>query len=506
MYYRFFVFMAVVAIAISGVAQAQVGMVSQDQLLAPIPDSAPNSGDGILNEDVPAMVTTTVQEDGGYSACGDQGCCDYCPSTYCTPHLCTPCGAPVSKLLFGSEQNYGGPCTSPYFFHKGQFVVQSWLDQGYTWNSANPNNRSNLPTGFNDRANEYEMNQLYVVMQRKLDHRKRWDWGARVDLFYGTDYVYTQATGLELNNDGTNHWNGPGPRETLGTPGGAAMYGVSMPQLYAEFLAPMGYGTTVKVGHFYSIMGHESVMAPENFFYSHTYSMLYGEPFTHTGVLCDYQLRPNFSIRGGIVRGWDAWEDPEVMGRSERRVGFLGGLGWESRNKRTAIDFNIYTGNEQFDFVDGQMQNRTNYSLVLKRKITSRFTYVMQHDFGSQRKGSFVLGPEFNVRQINTNWYSLVNYMYYKLSNETSLGFRFEWFKDPEISRVLQLPTPAGSTGSNYYAATFGINWKPFNRCVVRPEVRWDWSDVTPFGTQGAYNEFTDKNQFTLGLDVLYNF
>ena len=527
MYYRFFVFMTV-AIAMVGVAQAQVqtgysSTPSQGALLAPIPDDAAHSETATTK--VPAPIVT----DDGYTAsgyeenrckgeCCDSGCganeCGYCSSgqySFCMPHFCMPSGTPVSSLgkdFFGSDQCYGGPCTSPYLYYKGQFVVESWLDQGYTWNPANPGNQSNLPQTFNDRANEYEMNQLYLVLQRKLNYCKRWDWGARVDLLYGTDYIYTQAVGLETRTDGTNHWNGPGPREAFGGPGGAAMYGLAMPQIYAEFLTPLGYGSTVKVGHFYSTMGHESVMAPENFFYSHSYTMQYAEPFTFTGVLGEYRLRQNLSIKAGIVRGWDAWEDPDIAGNVQRRVGFLGGLAWQSNDERTAVDFNIYTGNEQPDFVDGEMQNRTNYSLVMKRKITPRLTYVMQHDFGNQQKGAFVLDPQYRTRQISTHWYSLVNYVYYNMSEEMSLGFRFEWFNDPELSRVLQLPTPTGSSGGNYYEATIGLNWKPssFNRLVFRPELRWDWSDVTPAGTQGSYDVFTRKNQFTLGLDVLYTF
>ncbi len=44
----------------------------------------------------------------------------------------------------------------------------------------------------------------------------------------------------------------------------------------------------LKVGHFYTIIGYEVVTAPDNFFYTHAYTMQYGEPFTHTGVLATY--------------------------------------------------------------------------------------------------------------------------------------------------------------------------------------------------------------------------
>ena len=55
-----------------------------------------------------------------------------------------------------------------------------------------------------------------------------------------------------------------------------------MPQLYAE----IAYNDLkVKVGHFYTPIGYEVVQVPQNFFYSHSYSHTFGEPFTHTGFL-----------------------------------------------------------------------------------------------------------------------------------------------------------------------------------------------------------------------------
>ena len=393
-------------------------LMAQTPVIAPVPDGNADAGpvvdQGVVEGPVPAPVVMEGEH--------PEGCdCRYCSADYC----CEPgfvgiaCGSGLSDFFFGTEQGYGGYC-SPYMYSKRQFVVESWLDQGFTWNTANPGNQSNLPVTFNDRANEYEMNQLYLVMERKVDHGKLWDWGARVDLLYGTDYFYTQSLGLETQPNGARRWNGPGPRET-GIPGdgGAALYGLAMPQLYAEFLTPIAYGTSIKVGHFYSIMGHESVMAPENFFYSHSYTMQYAEPFTHTGILFDYRYKPNFSVKAGIVRGWDAWEDPVFDGQTVDRVGFLGGISWQSCDERTALDFTVYTGNEEL--YAGQLQNRTNYSLVFKRDITPRLTYVFQHDLGVQQNGVAAMRGS-TLDQVATHWYTVVNYLYYKMNERVSIG------------------------------------------------------------------------------------
>ncbi|NLE38545.1 MAG: porin [Pirellulaceae bacterium] len=383
----------------------------------------------------------------------------------------------------------GGVWTEEDFFHRGQFFVQGWLDQGFTWNPASPDSRLNYPLTFNDRANEYQMNQLYLAMGRRVNAEGcKFDVGGRVDLLYGTDYFFTEATGLETHPDGSPRWNTTGPRAG----GTAALYGLAMPQLYAEFYMPWRYGTTLKVGHFYSIMGCESVMAPKNFFYSHSYSKQYGEPFTFTGFLASYQYGERLTFHAGMTRGWDSWEDPTD------RPGFLGGVSWTSRDGRTNVDVTVTTGDEE---VNGQ-NNRTAYSLVLAHQLSCRWSYVIQHDFGVQRAGAF----DAQFQSVPAHWYSVNQYLFYTMTDTLSVGARFEWFQDTNNYRVLGIPLASAVTGKNYYEATVGLNWKPSPRFTLRPELRWDWSDVTPPGDRGMYNDFRSRHQFTLATDLIFLF
>ena len=398
----------------------------------------------------------------------DVGCAESCGPTGCCPDL----------------------WTRDDFLRLGQFYVQGWVDQGFTLNPASPENRFNTPVGFNDRSNDYQMNQLYLVMGRRPNTEGcKFDYGARVDLLYGSDYYYTTAAGLETYSNGvTQRWNTTGPRAG----GTAALYGLAMPQLYAEFYLPWRYGTTVKVGHFNTILGYESVMAPQNFFYSHSYMMIYGEPKTHTGFLASYQYAPRLTFHAGMTRGWDSWEDPTD------RAGFLGGVSWSSCDGRTNVNFAISSGDEHV----GGESNRTVYSLVLMQQLNCRWTYVFQQDYGVQDNG--YIDSQFT--RVPARWYGISQYLFYAMSDVTSLGFRFEWFRDEENSRVLALPIAGAATGKNYYEATLGINWHPSPRFTVRPEVRWDWSDVTPARNNGMYNDFLDKNQFTFATDLVFVF
>lgn len=373
--------------------------------------------------------------------------------------------------------------------HKG-IVLDFWLAQGFTWNPDDPRNNFNLPVTFNDRANEYQMNQLYLALGREVSTSSSWDVGGRVDLLYGTDYFFTQAAGLELRSDGSPRWNSSdGPRGT-----GAAMYGLAMPQLYAEVFAPLGPGIRFKMGHFYTTIGYESVMAPENFFYSHAYTMQYGEPFTHTGMLAEFSLTRRLDVHAGFTRGWDNWEDPNGQ------LGFLGGISWTAPSELASIALTVSASNED---INGQ-NNRTVYSLVYTRRIGCRLQYILQHDFGIEENGEI----DRNQNLSAAKWYGINNYLIYDFSDALSFGLRVEWFRDQDNARVLGIPLEGIVRGGNYNEVTLGSNWKMTPRLTLRKEIRFDWSDVDvpALNRNGMYDDFSDKNQFTLATDLIFRF
>ncbi len=352
---------------------------------------------------------------------------------------------------------------------------RGWVDFGGTINTFSPRNRENYPVTFNDRSNDVQMNQLYAILERPVDwDDPRWQVGGRVDVLYGTDHVYTTALGLETFTNGQPKWNSVnGP---VGT-----NYGLAMPQAYMEVYAPWSYGLSVKLGHFYTIMGYESVMAPQNFFYSHAYTMQYGEPFTHTGVLAAWQVTDLVRFQAGFTRGWDTWED------NNNNLGFLGGVTWDLPNDRTSVAVTVHTGPEQ-DEPPPRDSYRTTYSIVLSHEFSDRLTYVLQHDLGYE--------PRATVANQTAFWYGINQYLIYQMNACWAAGARFEWFHDKSGARVL------GLEGADFYELTLGLNWTPRERLVVRPEVRWDWahSQVHPFA------DGTKDHQILVGIDAIVTF
>ena len=226
------------------------------------------------------------------------------------------------------------------------FQLYGWIASGGAVNSDDPVSRYNGPVSFVDR-NDIQLNQMYAVFEKPVtEDESCWDVGGRVDLLYGSDYIFTQAAGLETRTDYSPKWN-TNPH-----------YGLAMPQLYADF----AYNKfSLRLGHFYTPIGYEVVTAPDNFFYSHAYTMQYGEPFTHTGGRALYRANDRWTFVGGIVNGWDKFA------AETNRAAFIGGATYTPEHELYSLAFTFITGEE-----DGALPpivgTRTMYSMVLSAR------------------------------------------------------------------------------------------------------------------------------------------
>jgi hypothetical protein len=369
-----------------------------------------------------------------------------------------------------------------------------WANFGITYNAEDPAGRYNGPVTFGDRDSEFQLNQFYLYLQRSVDtEAKGWDFGFRADFLFGTDAVFTQAYGC------------PSCTWDLGilAQEGERFYDIAFPQAYVEVFAPFGNGITAKIGHFYTIIGNEVVTAPDNFFYSHAYTMQYGEPFTHTGVLLSYPLNDNWTLTGGgvtasITGGWDGGFDKGLGNWN-----FLGGVTWTSDSKGTSVAV-TGTAGDTSEHVD---ENWSMYSIVLKHDIVEGLHFTLQHDHGFADKA--VADASGNLQ--DTEWYGINSYLTYDIFDNLGAGIRFEWFRDDDGFRIFSpARTLTYAPGANsYYALTAGLNWKPLNWVTVRPNVRYDWAeDANAFDNGHGDTGFAAKKdtQFLFSTDVVISF
>ncbi len=159
--------------------------------------------------------------------------------------------------------------------------------------------------------------------------------------------------------------------------------------------------------------------------------------------------------------------------------------------------------------------NRTVYSIVWTRELSSRWTYVFQHDLGVQAD---TVG--FNALDSrHANWYGINQYLFYRINCRWTFGWRFEWFDDPQGYVVTGL-RPGNRDAQfrfpgSFYETSLGFNYKPTANITIRPEVRYDWY-TGPGGFRAPnvfgplpnqpFNDNLDKNQFLIGIDGIVQF
>ncbi|WP_145422172.1 porin [Planctomycetes bacterium K23_9] len=346
-----------------------------------------------------------------------------------------------------------------------------WVSIGY--------HSKNLPL-FNSHADRVNVHQAWLYAEKEADGSNGLGLGGRIDYVYGVDAQDTQSFGI-ANNHWDNDWD-------------HGIYGSALPQLYME----AAYGNlSVKAGHFFTIIGWEVVTAPDNFFYSHAYTMYNSEPFTHTGVLATLTASEDLTFYGGYTLGWDS-------GFEDNGDSFLGGVSVSLTDKLSLTYAS--TGGRFADSPNGTLEKGYMHSLVADLAVTDSLQYIMQSD---------LLDTENNAGETVRDTIGLNNYLIYSVNDCLSLGARYEWWNVSADSQGFYGDAaPAGlanvATGDfDVTALTLGLNYKPHANVIVRPEIRWDWIDGDMNALALADNtilEDADDSQTTFGIDTIFTF
>lgn len=446
------------------------------------------------------------------------------PVRACVASVLTLCAATVvaddwtqASGLLGAV---GADPNEAKFMKDNNLKVGGWLNSSISANMSGNGDGFNGPVTFNDRTGELQMNQLYLYLQKAINvSGDSFDIGGRVDFMYGSDAIFTQAYGSPGFDPRTLEPSERGSWDLHLSGHDSRFYGIALPQAYAEMNLPVGNGIAVKVGHFYTPIGYEVVTAPDNFFITKPYTMQYGEPFTHTGILATYVANPNWTVMGGAVTGsstggWD--------GNWDRDLGnwnFLGGVTWTSDDAGTSLGITSTAG----DRAEGVSDAWAMYSIVGKHNFTDKLHYVIQHDHGFADNVWTANGAARGTEggREDAEWYGINQYLIYDVSDKVSAGLRAEWFRDHNGFRVygpgrcFAASANQGDNfacggdyfanytqqGSNYYAITAGLSYKPAKWLNLRPNLRYDFTDDAR-----AFSNGTRQSQFLMTADVVITF
>jgi hypothetical protein len=349
-------------------AASDFGLASISDSEAPAPAEAKSApAPASASASAPATASCT---DAGSTGCTSAAGCTTpgCTSSGCTSSGCTSSGSDCCAMECPEAEEpwrLFGHCNENC--HNISF--RGWVNGGIMGNSDSPDSRFNGPVTFYDRSGEGQLSQLYFLAEKTLDTACGPDWGFRIDALYGTDYRFNLSRGLSAYDNFTAKWDS------------SRFYGFDIPQAYVE----LGVDDwSVKIGHFYTIIGYEVVTAPDNFFMTHAYTMQYGEPFTHTGVLVTRKVNDQLSLMAGVTNGWDNF-DQQYGGE----YSFLGGVTFTASDNNSKLAYAVSAGEEETTFgTSGPTESRFIQSVVYSRTLTDRLNYVFQSDYGNQQNAN----------------------------------------------------------------------------------------------------------------------
>lgn len=317
------------------------------------------------------------------------------------------------------------------------------------------------------------LNQQYLFLGKVADGSNGLGWGFRADLMYGLDGNEGQAFG-NVNAGKYDYFNG----------WNHGAYEWALPQLYAE--VAMG-NLSVKAGHFYTPIGYEVIPSNGNFFLSRQLTFYNSEPFHHTGALATYKASDKLSVIGGWVMGMDTGFTQYAGGNSA-----IGGFTYAIDDK-TSLIYAGMVGNLGWRG-DGAIN-----SVILTRKWAEKWSTVHQFDVLNSNATvdfnvnptptAFVPGPP--GAGVANNSTGLINYAFYDINAKTKAGVRYEWYK---------------ADGTSYQTLTGGVNVKPMANLVIRPEVRYMFSEGNTQTYTGPDYSGQLFNQTQFGIDAILTF
>jgi hypothetical protein len=374
--------------------------------------------------------------------------------------------------------------------------ISGWTQMSYTASQANI---SNLPVTWNDRANRFLMQQTWLRIDKAIDtESKERNWGFRVDGLFGTDYRFTMIRGLF---NGQLNYNRPDQN----------LYGFDLPQFYVNAWLPnLFQGTELKIGRMYTPWGVESVEGPSSPLLSRSYAFNWAPPFFHMGVSFASKFSDTWSGLLMFANGNDVFIDKS----QEFRI--VGNLAYVSCDKKDKLTFAASIGRGKFNTgdrfapttlglmsEDGGRNNINVFDIVWSHQFTDDLNYSVEAVYGYQygvpsvaqlqSEGASGVGGIVDTSRThgNANWASLAQYLTYNWTEKVSTVLRFELFDDFQGQRT-------GFEGL-YTSTTFGIQFKPTDAIMIRPEIRYDHND-----TVRAFDGGTRNGLWTASTDLIF--
>jgi hypothetical protein len=370
---------------------------------------------------------------------------------------------------------------------KSRLAIYGWIETGLTGNVDAPKDNQNFGRLFDDRSNEFVMNQAVITAERALDPKVGFDWGFKLQFLFGTDAHFIHSLGL------------------LDHTMGRSLYQPDIPEAYLSLHLPIFTegGVDLKLGKFVTLEGAETIDPRTNPFYSHTYIFNFGIPLNHTGALFTLYATKWLNLVAGVTRGVNTSIDD-----NNDALAFHGGIGLHLNEEKLVISAATHIGRETpGNNHDLRYLNTITATWKITDKVTSITDINYTHDGAADASA-----------------YGVAQYLTYAINDKITAKIRGELWRDDKGFYAVQFADPrdplralageaiidprtVGGGRTTYGALTIGLDIKPpvpkpLAALTIRPELRVDhsFSDTRPF------NDSSDDTMFTAAIDVIVSF
>lgn len=310
---------------------------------------------------------------------------------------------------------------------------------------------------FDRTSDQVALNALKIVLDRPYATDK-FDAGFHTDVLFGQNASVIQSAGLKLGDQG------------------------DITQLFVTLNIPTanGNGFQLKAGKMVTLMGVEVIEDVVNPTWSEGYQFIFVENFTALGLSAEYKFNPHVDAQLRVTNGWD------VVADNNSRKSFMGRVGLYPDDK-TSIGVVGYLGPEQA--IDSSA-DRYGLNVVLNRKL-GRASVWLQGDYGKEEANAALPDPTRDA-----DWWAIGGWLGYDFSPSVGVAFRGDYLDDRDGARTSGVLGFPANTGLKVGSGTATLNIRRWPNMLVRPEIRYDRSDLPAFDGK--------KDQVTFALSAAY--
>jgi hypothetical protein len=388
------------------------------------------------------------------------------------------------------------------------------IEGGFTANPSTPSDGVNFGRLFDDRANQPELNQVAVTINKPTDpNATGFDWGFKLQGMYGSDARYTHFLGIFDQAPGPGYEN---------------QFDVIEADALLHLPFPTAGGMDVKVGLYPTPLGFETIDPSTNPFYSHSYIFNFGLPLKHTGILTTSHLTPLVDLYLGIDTGSNTTFGSGTGDDNGEPAGIVGvGLNMMGGNLTVLALSHLGPENPVMGLsplgYNANSYMRYYNDIVVTWKASDALTLTTEANWiRDDFDGFFTKGTPSPA-----NAFGVAQYLSYALSDTVTFNARAEVYRDDTGFFVTAFPNNTGLGNNNFVGGelglagaksvgtgqpttygeiTVGFTFKPslpapITGLLIRPELRVDdaLGGGHPFGSSmNASSQVTIASDFVL--------